>query len=143
MPRESGAGRSPSILLRPEGAQLQRHGVEWFDTRDHVATATASNLFVVHDGTLLTPPRSCGVLPGITRAAVIECARGGGLAVVERELGTDDLRQAREAFLTNSIREIVPLVRVGGSAIGTGRPGAVTRSIMESYAALVRRECDS
>jgi len=136
------------VLALAEAADVGADDAILRDTRDHVATATASNLFIVDEGTLVTPPLSCGVLPGITRAAVIECARAAGLTAIERELITDDLRPADEAFLTNSIREIVPLVRIGGSAgrgsaIGTGRPGAITRSLMESYAALVRRECAS
>jgi branched-chain amino acid aminotransferase len=108
------------------------------DTQDHLAEATASNLFVVSAGTLLTPPLSCGVLPGITRSVVLECAHALGIPAKTGELVTNDLLQAEEAFLTNSVREIVPLVRVTESAIGSGRPGPTTRALMERYASLVR-----
>jgi branched-chain amino acid aminotransferase len=113
------------------------------DTQEHLAEATASNLFIVSGGMLFTPPLSCGVLPGITRAATLECARALGLSATERELLTNDLLRADESFLTNSVREIVPLVGVGGTAIGSGWPGPVTRLLMERYAELVRQECST
>jgi branched-chain amino acid aminotransferase len=113
----------------------------FLDTAGHVSEATASNVFALIDGTLVTPPLSCGVLPGITRAAVLEIAPALGIAVAEREIAEPELAMSSELFLTSSIREIAPLVRIATTAIGTGRPGAVTRKIIESYAALVRDEC--
>jgi branched-chain amino acid aminotransferase len=113
----------------------------FLDTAGHVSEATASNLFALIDGTLVTPPLSCGVLPGITRAVVLELAPTLGIAVAEREIAEPELAMASELFLTSSIREIAPLVRIATNAIGTGRPGSVTRKLIESYAALVRDEC--
>lgn len=113
------------------------------DTRDHLAEATTSNLFLVTDNMLVTPPLSCGVLPGITRSAVFDCAGELGVATSEQELTPNDLERADEAFLTSSVREIVPLVRIEGTAVGSGRPGSITGRIMRAYAELVRRECGS
>jgi branched-chain amino acid aminotransferase len=113
----------------------------FLDTAGHISEATASNFFAVIDGTLVTPPRSCGVLPGITRAAVLEIAPSLGIEAVEREIAEPELAMASELFLTSSIREIAPLVRIATTAIGTGRPGAVTQRFAAAYATLARDEC--
>ena len=88
----------------------------------------------------MTPPVSCGVLPGVTRDAVLELARARGMPGGERAFGLDELLAAKEAFLTSSVREIAPLVRVGAQPIGRGTPGSVTREVAAAYAALVARE---
>jgi branched-chain amino acid aminotransferase len=111
------------------------------DTEDHCSEATASNLFVWTGGELLTPPVSCGALPGITRASILELAGVLGIPCTERPVSLDDLRRAQEAFLTSSLRAVVPLVRLDGDPIGSGAPGACTRRLAGAYADLVAREC--
>jgi len=113
----------------------------FLDTAGHVSEATASNFFAVIDDTLVTPPLSCGVLPGITRAAVLEIAPSLGIDATEREIAEPELAMASELFLTSSIREIAPLVRISTTAVGTGRPGAVTQRLIAAYATLARSEC--
>ncbi|MBK5187498.1 MAG: aminotransferase class IV family protein, partial [Gemmatimonadaceae bacterium] len=113
----------------------------FLDTAGHVCEATASNLFALLDDVLVTPPLSCGVLPGITRAAVLELAPALGIAVSEREIAEPELATASEIFLTSSIREIAPLARIATTAIGVGRVGPVTAKLIDAYAALVREEC--
>ncbi|MGH2823300.1 MAG: aminotransferase class IV, partial [Thermoleophilaceae bacterium] len=95
----------------------------FLDTAGHVSEATSSNVFIARDRTLVTPPTSCGVLPGITRQAVLELAADRGVTAEERPLQPDEVHAASEAFLTSSVREIVPLVRVDGRLIGDGTPG--------------------
>lgn len=113
----------------------------FLDTEDHLCEASASNLFVWKGDALVTPPLSCGALPGITRAAILELAYGLRLEVTDDPFNLDLLHASPEAFLTSSLRGIVPLVRVDGQAIGAGVPGPVTARIAEAYDALVRREC--
>ncbi len=125
-------------------AQAKASGADdaiFLDTAGHVSEATASNIFALVDGTLVTPPLACGVLPGITRATVLALAPTLGIAAVERELAEPELAAASEIFLTSSIREIAPLVRIETIAIGTGRSGVVTARFVDAYAALVREEC--
>ena len=113
----------------------------FLDIEGHCSEATSSNLFVwTNGGALITPPVSCGVLPGVTRGAVLELARARGMPGGELAFGLDELLAAKEAFLTSSVREIAPLVRVGTQPIGRGTPGSVTREIAAAYAALVARE---
>jgi branched-subunit amino acid aminotransferase/4-amino-4-deoxychorismate lyase len=109
-------------------------------TRDgDVPEATTANLFLVERGGLVTPPADGTILPGVTRSLVLALARRAGIAVREERVSRGRLRRAREAFLTASTIEIVPLVRLDGSPIGDGRPGDATRRLQLAYAALVRR----
>lgn len=113
----------------------------FLDTDGHCSEASASNLFAVAGGALVTPPLGCGALPGITRAAVLELAEALGIRAAERVVGLEELLAADEALLTSSLRGLAPLVRVDGRPIGRGVPGPVTRALADAYAALVRREC--
>jgi branched-chain amino acid aminotransferase len=76
----------------------------FLDTEGHCSEASASNLFIATGTELVTPPLSCGVLPGITRETVIELARAERSAVAERTIGLHEVRAAKEAFLTSSLR---------------------------------------
>lgn len=112
--------------------------VLFLDTAGHLAAAAYSNLFVAAGGALRTPPPTCGILPGITRATVLEMAPRLGLRPVEEALELGTLDAAAEAFLTSSLREIVPLVAVDGRPVGRGALGPRTRRIQQAYAALTR-----
>ena len=112
----------------------------FLDTEGHCSEATSSNLFAWTGTTLVTPPVSCGALPGITRAAVLELASALGVPSAERVLTLDELLGATEAFLTSSLRGLAPLVQVGAHPIGCGTPGALTRQLADAYTALIARE---
>ena len=103
-----------------------------------ISEGHSSNLFVVRGGEVLTPPLSIGILGGITRALVIEAARDEGMTVRERLLFVSDFEHADEAFLTSSLREVVPITSIDGVRIGDGHPGAVTRRLHARYAQRVR-----
>ena len=110
-----------------------------FVRADHVLTeGTTTSLFVVRDKTLLTSPLG-GILPGVTRGLVLDIARANGIAAVEREITTTDLRLADEAFLTSSMIEIVPIVHVDEAPLATGKTGPVTTKLQKLYAAAVQR----
>ena len=98
-----------------------------------LAEGASSNLFVVNDGRLLTPPLSAGILPGITREIVLARAEGLGFDAREIPLSSDDLLSADEAFLTSSIKEVMPVVSVDGSPIGDGRPGPISWRVLADY----------
>lgn len=105
----------------------------FLDTAGHVAEATASNVFALVDDMLITPPLTCGVLPGITRATVLRLAAERGHTVREEPIAPETLTRASEAFLTSSLREIVPLVAINGEPIGDGRPGPIARGLVADY----------
>lgn len=113
----------------------------FLDVEGHCSEATASNLFICTGGTLLTAPLSCGPLPGITRATMLELAQSIGVRTVEQPFVPEQLLRADEAFLTNSLRAVAPLVRVGDAPIGAGAAGPLTRRFAAAYAELFAREC--
>ena len=102
-----------------------------------LAEASMSNIFLVDNGRLRTPGEESGLLPGITRGVVLELAPPLGIDASEQDIELEELFQAQEAFLTNSLIEIMPLTEIGGRSIGSGRPGPVTRSLMAGYRQLV------
>lgn len=130
-----------SVLALSQARAAGADDAIFLDTAGHVSEATASNLFAVIDDVITTPPLSCGVLPGITRAAVLEIARTLDIGVAQREIAEPELAMATEIFLTSSIREVAPLVRIGTTVVGAGKPGPVTQQLIECYAARVRSEC--
>ena len=111
-----------------------------FNMKNHLAEGAISNVFLVADGRLLTPPVDDGLLAGITRSAVLEVAAEIGVPAEQRTLAIHDLLDADEVFLTNAIMEVMPVARVEARAIGSGEPGPVTRRLAEAYRDLVARE---
>jgi branched-chain amino acid aminotransferase len=103
-----------------------------------VAECTADNLFIVKNGALFTPPLSAGALYGITRQTVIELAEASGVKVSEPNLTRYDLFNADECFLTGTGAEIMPVIKIDGRVIGSGKPGALTRKLVEDYHALTK-----
>jgi branched-chain amino acid aminotransferase len=103
-----------------------------------VAECTGDNLFIVKNGELFTPPLSAGALYGITRQTVIELAQAAGLKVSEPNLTRYDLFNADECFLTGTGAELIPVVKIDGRVIGSGKPGALTRKLVADYHALTK-----
>ncbi|OHV38202.1 MULTISPECIES: branched-chain-amino-acid transaminase [Pseudofrankia] len=99
----------------------------------HIADGSGENVFIVVGRALITPPLTDGALGGITRASVMQIAADQGYEVVEKHIVRTDLYLADEAFFTGTAAEIVPIAEVDDRAIGTGRPGPVTREIAEIF----------
>jgi len=108
--------------------------------RGQLLEGASSNIFIVKDGVVRTPKPQPGILIGITRATVLEVCEAEGLRVEEIEIRPRDLYEADEAFITSSIREVMPVVRADGKPIGPGEPGPVTRRLREGYAKAVEAE---
>lgn len=117
------AGVEEAVMLNAEG---------------FVAECTADNLFIVKNGRLLTPPLYAGALYGITRQTVMELAEELGVEAVETNLTRYDLFCADECFLCGTGAEIMPVIKIDGRVIGTGKPGAVTKKLVEDYHALTK-----
>jgi branched-chain amino acid aminotransferase len=100
-----------------------------------ISEGSSSNIFVVKDGGIDTPPLSTGILGGITRAIVQRLAGTLGIPFRERVLFGSDIDRSDEAFLTSSLREVVPVVGFDGRRVADGRPGPVTLRLLEAYRA--------
>jgi branched-chain amino acid aminotransferase len=103
--------------------------------RGELAECTQSNVFIVKNGTALTPPIDAGLLPGITREYIFEVGAELGIPVREAVLKDADLFDADEAFLTSTTREAVPIVKVDERQIGSGTPGPITLALLRRFRA--------
>jgi len=110
------------------------------NTEGYVAEGTGDNIFLVRDGKLTTPPPYVGILEGITRNTVIDLAHDMGIPVEERLFTLFDVYVADECFLTGTAAEVIPVVKVDGRTIGTGRPGELTNRLIEAFRTLTRTE---
>ncbi|HEY6562433.1 MAG TPA: aminotransferase class IV, partial [Polyangiaceae bacterium] len=108
------------------------------DAHDAVVEGTSSNLFAVQGGKLLTPPETTGILPGITRARILEIAGELGLGVEYRALPLSELVQADEVFISSTVREMLPVVRIDDHTIAGGKPGPLTTRLLAAFRASVR-----
>lgn len=129
-----------SDLTRAEARAEGAFEAILLSTQGAVAEGSMTNLFIVRAGHILTPPVGDGALPGITRQAIIDLARKASLPIAERSFGPGDLSAADEAFLTNAVAGVLPLVRINDAPIGTGTPGLVTQAVRALYTTAVERE---
>jgi len=103
----------------------------------YLAEGSTTNIFLMNNRELITPSLESGVLPGITREAVLEIARAANIKTMERQVELKELIEAEEAFVTNSILELMPLTLLDGKPIGTGKPGQLTKELLAAYRKLV------
>jgi branched-chain amino acid aminotransferase len=101
--------------------------------RGEISECTTANIFVVKGGLALTPPLDAGLLAGITREFLFELGPRRGVPVRAAVLGDDDLFGADEVFLTSTTRELVPIVKVDNKIIGDGKPGPMTRKLLQAF----------
>lgn len=106
----------------------------------YVAECTGDNIFMVKNGTLLTPPSYVGALKGITRGAILDIAKRKKVPVQEKLLTRHDLFNADEVFLTGTAAEVIPVVKIDGRTIAEGKPGPKTRSLMQVFRVLTKRD---
>ncbi len=96
-----------------------------------IAEGTTSNVFLVINGKLVTPPPECGLLPGIMRAQVLVLAERLGVTAIQAKVYPQDFRRAEEAFLTNSLLGVMPLVSFNGEPVGKGNPGPLSEMLCQ------------
>jgi len=126
-----------NILARQEATSQGFDEALLLNTEGQLAEASAANLFVFINDSVLTPPIHDGALPGVTRAVIFEIAKLLAIPIKESSLVRDDFAQADEAFLTNSIIEIQPLIQVDQQIIGSGGIGPITERILKAYRQLI------
>ncbi len=116
----------------PEGIMLSSDG--------YVAECTGDNIFLVRDDHVVTPPVYVGNLRGITRKVVIDLLAGMGIETHEELFRLLEVYSAKEAFLTGTAAEIIPVVTVDGRSIGEGKPGPLTQKLRKAFRELIKRE---
>jgi len=141
--RRTGPGAMPAtvkslnylnnILAKIEARQFGALEAIMLNDQGYVAEATADNVFIVLKGVMLTPSASEGALKGVTRSTIIDIAKDLGIPLREANLTRYDLWCADECFLTGSGAEVIPVVKLDGRTIGTGRPGPINRRVLEEF----------
>jgi len=122
----------PSIILRHQ-ANLAG-AMEAILLRNNTVTeGAASNVFIVRNDVVMTPPKDDKILPGITRDLVMELLSNAGITCVEKPVSRDELEQADEIWITSSTWEIVPVIKLDDQPVGDGNPGRVWSRAMQIY----------
>lgn len=120
----------PNVLARHEATR--ENASEALLIRDgDVMEGSASNIFMAFGGVVTTPPEQRHLLSGITRQLVLRLAGENGLNVRERNIPAGDLPHAEELWLTSSTRELIPVTRLDGNPVGSGRPGRLWRQLSD------------
>jgi len=130
-----------SILARRDAEAAGVYESIMLNTEGNVTEASGSNVFFVADNVCRTPDLHSGILPGITRRVVIECAAEMGYPVQETSCSPAELRTADEVFLTNSVIELIPVRSVDAALVGRQCPGPVTQRLTAAYKDRVAMEC--
>ena len=124
----------PSVILRHKARQAG--ATEALLVKDgYVTEGAASNVFIVKDGVVKTPPKDGSLLPGITRDLLVELLLKSDITCEEVAITVEELRQADEIWITSSTWEIVPVVKLDAEPIGTGKPGKMWQQATEFYQA--------
>jgi branched-chain amino acid aminotransferase len=127
-----------SILAKIEANNVGADEAIILDTHGLVSEATAENVFIVKNDTVMTPPATSGPLAGITASVVKNVAKKLGYTVVERAITVAELYAADEAFLTGTAAELMPIREVNKRQIGEGKMGPVTERLLKEFGAFVK-----
>jgi len=122
-----------NVLAKIEAQQAGAGEGLMLNEQGYVAECTGDNIFTVKQGEIFTPPIASGALAGVTRAVVFEMASAMGIRISEPQMTRYDIYTADECFLTGTAAEVIPAVRLDSRAIGDGRPGPVTRRMIEKF----------
>lgn len=124
-------------LLYPSMAKMMAKAAgaddAWLVEDGFVTEGTSNNAYIVSGGKIITRPVSNDILSGITRASVLRFARESQMEVEERPFTLDEAKAADEAFLTSATTFVLPVVKIDGVAVGSGKPGPVTARLREIY----------
>jgi len=130
-----------NILAKIEAGLQNMPEAIMLNTDGYVAECTGDNIFIVKNNVLITPPFYVGVLAGITRQAVVELAVNRLKLLVREEVFTRfHLYNADECFLTGTAAEVIPVVKIDGREIASGKPGKITNKLMKEFRELTRNE---
>jgi branched-chain amino acid aminotransferase len=122
-----------NILAKIEARQAGALEAIMLNSQGLVAECTADNIFAVHKGEILTPAASAGALKGITRSTVFDISQELGIPMREADLTRYDIWCADECFLSGTGAEVIPVVKLDGRVIGTGKPGPITARVLTSF----------
>jgi len=124
----------PNVLAKQAAREQGAHEAWLVDAQGRVTEGASSNAWIVTgDGTVVTRPLGPDILPGITRAVVLEVAKAQGLTVEQRPFTLEEAYAAREAFITSASQVVLPVTRIDGLRIGNGAPGPTALALRRAY----------
>jgi branched-chain amino acid aminotransferase len=130
------------VLARREAKAKHAFEAILLTADEKISDGITSNIYMVRDGKILTPAHDAGIVEGITRAVILQLARDKGLQVVEGFFDVAEISDAEEMFLTSTTREVVPIARVDGRPVGSGKPGPITSMLLSAYRSAIRELTD-
>jgi branched-chain amino acid aminotransferase len=122
-----------SVLAKFQAIDAGTDEVVMLDHRGMVSEFHGSNLFMIKQGIVHTPTSAAGILHGITRSRILKLAEELGYEIHERDITPYELLNADEVFLTGTMAEVVPVIRIQGVPISDGKPGPVTREMIKGF----------
>ena len=126
----------PNVLGKQQAREAGAYEAWQIDRDGHITEGTSTNAWIVtEDGAVVTRAADNAILNGVTRGAVLDIIHGEGYRFVERPFGVEEARAAREAFLTSTTAELLPVVRIDGAPIADGKPGPLSLKLREAYLA--------
>jgi branched-chain amino acid aminotransferase len=128
-----------NVLAKIEGTDAGFEEALMLNHQGEVAECTGDNIFIVKNRVLRTPPPDACILDGITRGAVIRLAKQAGVTVIEGPMTRHDIYSADECFLTGSAAEVIAVISLDGRTIGDGKPGPITKDLLERFRELTRK----
>lgn len=141
-PRWNPAGFVPAVkfasnaeirVAKREAEEAKAYEALLLNPAGNLAEGSSSNVFLVKEKRLITPDLASGILDGVTRSIILKLASKAHVAVEERPVLPSELYEADEVFLASTLKEVVPVVRIGDRAVGEGRPGLITDRLLGLY----------
>ena len=129
-----------SIIATQEAKRSGFDEAILLDHNGNVSEAPGENIFIIREGQLITPPLSSSALEGITRDAIIKVANDLDIGVLERDITRSELLMSEEIFLCGTAAEITPIISMDGKKIGNGKPGIITKKMMQEYDDIVNNK---
>lgn len=125
-----------NIMARVEAKGLKASEGIMLSIEGFVAEGTVSNIFIVKDGVIKTPPLCVGILNGVTRSIVIDLAKENNIPLTEQSFYPDELYNADECFITSTMYEVMPVTSLNARPVGNGHPGELTRRLLKLFSKL-------
>ena len=113
----------------------------WFTIDNRLAEGCVSNVFLVKDSVLYTPPIETPILAGVARKAICQLAVKESIKLIEKDLVIDDVLSADEIFMTNVIMQVMPITKVEKHIVGDSQVGPMTKDLKKKFEALIEKEC--
>ncbi len=133
----------PNVIARQKAEDEGVMEAVFVEDNGVITEGSSTNFFIIDDkGNIKTHPANESILGGVTRNGVIKAAKGGKLKVVEKAFFLDDAMNAKEAFITSTTKHVLPVVKIDGKKIGNGKPGVITKQLIDLYKCYINKQID-